>query len=52
MLDVGEDIVTLSAAGTVFEFAPEAEAVLWGGRRHQPRGLSDHRSKADQDPSM
>ncbi|MEU1180744.1 winged helix domain-containing protein [Streptomyces sp. NPDC005820] len=28
VLDVGEDTVTLSAAGTVHEFAPEAEAVL------------------------
>ncbi|MFF7191139.1 winged helix domain-containing protein [Streptomyces sp. NPDC008222] len=28
VLDVGEDTVTLSAAGTVYEFAPEAEAVL------------------------
>ncbi|MEV5989355.1 winged helix domain-containing protein [Streptomyces sp. NPDC052051] len=26
--DVGEDTVTLSAAGSTFEFAPEAEAVL------------------------
>ncbi|MFB7509821.1 winged helix domain-containing protein [Streptomyces broussonetiae] len=28
VLGVGEDAVTLSAAGTVYEFAPEAEAVL------------------------
>ncbi|MFE9354893.1 JmjC domain-containing protein [Streptomyces olivaceoviridis] len=28
VLDVGEDTVTLSAAGSTFEFAPEAEAVL------------------------
>lgn len=28
VLDVGEDAVTLSAAGSTFEFAPEAEAVL------------------------
>ncbi|MGW2779556.1 winged helix domain-containing protein [Streptomyces olivaceoviridis] len=28
MLDVGEDTVTLSAAGSTFEFASEAEAVL------------------------
>ncbi|WP_234329356.1 MULTISPECIES: cupin domain-containing protein [unclassified Streptomyces] len=28
VLDVGEDTVTLSAAGTVYEFAPEVEAVL------------------------
>ncbi|WP_432030808.1 winged helix domain-containing protein [Streptomyces sp. 1222.5] len=28
VLETGEDVVTLSAAGSVFEFAPEAEAVL------------------------
>ncbi|MFE5214047.1 MULTISPECIES: cupin domain-containing protein [unclassified Streptomyces] len=28
VLETGEDMVTLSAAGSVFEFAPEAEAVL------------------------
>ncbi|MER5601672.1 cupin domain-containing protein [Streptomyces sp. NPDC002265] len=28
VLDIGEDTVTLSAAGNTFEFAPEAEAVL------------------------
>ncbi|MEH0547474.1 cupin domain-containing protein [Streptomyces sp. B21-105] len=28
VLEVGEDAVTLSAAGSTFEFAPEAEAVL------------------------
>ncbi|GAA3099406.1 hypothetical protein GCM10017687_07900 [Streptomyces echinatus] len=28
MLDVGEDTVTPSAVGTVYECAPEAEAVL------------------------
>ncbi|MFD5272146.1 winged helix domain-containing protein [Streptomyces sp. NPDC058335] len=28
MLEVGEDVVMLSAAGSTFEFAPEAEAVL------------------------
>ncbi|MFE7765362.1 winged helix domain-containing protein [Streptomyces sp. NPDC057438] len=28
MLEVGEDAVALSAAGSTFEFAPEAEAVL------------------------
>ncbi|MFF8676046.1 winged helix domain-containing protein [Streptomyces sp. NPDC015242] len=28
VLDVGDDAATLSAAGTVYDFAPEAEAVL------------------------
>lgn len=44
VLDVGEDTVTLSAAGAVYEFAREAEAVLRplvGGRTVDLTALAD-----------